>query len=125
MERGGVTATVTGEDTVARTLRSAGHKLGDLEKANQMVANLFVSRARDNAPRLTGALAAATVPEYSRDEAGFSNVLPYFGPIHYGWPAHNIEAQPYVDEAVDETESDWLAIYEDAAAAACDLVHGV
>jgi hypothetical protein len=120
-----LTMTLTGDETVARTLRSAGHALANLERSNSDVATLFVTLARVRAPRITGALASATEPEASRDTAGFSNVLPYFGPIHNGWPAHNIEPQPYVTEAVDDTADQWMAIYEGAAADACDLVHGI
>jgi hypothetical protein len=119
-----VTATVTGADTVARTLHSAADHLGNLERTNQEVANLFVNLAQDLAPRVTGALAAATQPEATEDSAGFSNALPYFGPIHYGWPAHNIEAQPFVTEAVADTAAEWMAIYEGAAADACKMVRG-
>jgi hypothetical protein len=119
-----IKATITGADTVASTMRGAGHDLGDLSAAHKDAADIFVTVARGNAPRQTGALAGATLPAYSKEGAGFSNVLPYFGPIHYGWPQHNIAANPYVDAAVADTEADWLAVYEHAAQKAADSVKG-
>ena len=62
---------------------------------------------------------------YADDEgAGISNPLPYFGPIHYGWAEHNITAQPFVDEAVADTEREWLAVYEHAVQEAADSGQG-
>lgn len=38
--------------------------------------------------------------------------VPYAGPIHYGWPAHGIEANPFVTDAAQATEPLWLPKYE-------------
>ena len=116
--------TITGADTVASTMHQAGRALGDMTHANQSAADIFAELARMRAPRLTGALANATQAAASKDAAGITNDLPYFGPIHYGWPQHNIEAQPYVDEAVADTQDQWMAVYEHAAQDACDMVRG-
>lgn len=113
---GDVSVTVTGTAELASTLRRAARDLGDMTQANMAAAKVFVAVAQARAPRLTGALAAATQPAAEKDAAGFVNALPYFGPIHYGWPARNIEAQPYVDEAVEETEDQWLEVYNRAVA---------
>lgn len=119
-----MTFTVVGYDTVARTLHVAADDLGDLSKAHAQVAEIIARASQSRAPRLTGALASATAPYSSRWAAGISNPLPYFWPIHSGWPAHNIEAQPFVDEAVDDTEREWLAVYEHAVEQACEEVKG-
>ena len=116
--------TITGVEQVSSTLRKAGVSLADMTKANQDAANIVAMLARSTAPRVTGALANATLAYASKEGAGIRNVLPYFGPIHYGWPSRNIVAQPYVDEAVAATESQWLAVYEHAAQSACDQVKG-
>ena len=116
--------TITGEDTVARTMRQASRSLGDMTRAHGDAAAIIADAAAANAPRLTGALAAATTPVGSREGAGISNDLPYFGPIHYGWAQHNITAQPFVDEAVDATADEWLGVYEHAVQDACDEVKG-
>jgi hypothetical protein len=116
--------TITGATTVASTMRQAGRALGDMTQANQSAADIFTALARVRAPHLTGALANATQAAASKDAAGIANDLPYYGPIHYGWPEHNIEAQPYVDEAVAESQDQWLAVYEQAVEDACDMVRG-
>jgi hypothetical protein len=116
--------TITGADTVASTMRKAARDVGDLTSAHRAAAGIFTAVARADAPRLTGALAAATRPEGTKDGAGVSNPLPYFGPIHYGWGKHNIAAQPFVDDAVDATQSQWIPVYERAIQAACNEVRG-
>ena len=116
--------TIVGATEVASTLRKAGASLKDLTKANQDAANIVAALSRARAPRLTGALANATQAYASKEGAGIRNELPYFGPIHYGWPSRNIAAQPYVDEAVAESESQWLAVYQHAAESACEMVKG-
>ena len=116
--------TITGADTVARTMRKAGRDIGDLTAANQAAAEIVAGLARIRAPRVTGAPASATLAAATKEGAGVRNDLPYFGPIHYGWPARNIAAQPYVDEAVAESEDRWLAVYQKAAQAAADSVEG-
>ena len=105
-------------------MRKAGHDLGDLRTVNMEAAQIFTRLARARAPRVTGALANATQAAATKDAAGITNALPYFGPIHYGWPARNIEAQPFVDEAVAESEAQWLAVYEKAADHAAESVKG-
>ena len=116
--------TITGTEQVSATLRKAGVSLADMTRANQDAANIVAMLARSTAPRVSGALANATQAYASKEGAGIQNVLPYFGPIHYGWPARNIAAQPYVDEAVVATETQWLAVYEHAVQDACDQVKG-
>jgi hypothetical protein len=116
--------TITGEDTVARTMRQASRSLADMTTAHKAAAGIIADAAQGTAPRLTGALAAATRPEGGREGAGISNDLPYFGPIHYGWAQHNIEPQPFVDEAVTESQDEWFAVYEHAVQDACDEVKG-
>lgn len=119
-----VTVTVTGADRVASTMKSAARDLGDLSEANKAAAAIFVAASRPPAPKLTGRLAAATRPAFTKTEAGFTNPEPYFGPIHYGWPAHNIRAQPFVDEGLDASEAQWLRVYEDAVDKAAAEVKG-
>ena len=116
--------TVRGADTVATTLRQAGRTLADMSKANEAAAGIIAPASRDRAPRVSGALAGATQPAWTQTKAGVTNALPYFGPIHYGWPQRNIEAQPFVDEATVATEAQWLAVYQHAAEKACEMVKG-
>ena len=119
-----VTWTITGDREVATTLEQAGRSLADMAPAHREAAAIIAGAAQGTAPRLTGALASATRPASSKEGAGITNALPYFGPIHYGWAEHNITAQPFVDEAVTDSEREWLAVYEKAVEQACDEVRG-
>lgn len=40
-------------------------------------------------------------------------MVPYAGPIHFGWPARNIEAQPFLWEAADDESDRVVSVYED------------
>ena len=42
--------------------------------------------------------------------AGRSRV-PYAGVIHFGWPAHNIEPQPFLYEALEDKREDVATLY--------------
>lgn len=119
-----VTVTVIGADRVASTMKTAAHDLGDMSDAHKAAAAIFVGASRPLAPHVTGRLASATRSGFTKDSAGFTNYEPYFGPIHYGWPGHNISAQPFVDEAADATEAQWLAVYQKAVDHACAEVKG-
>jgi hypothetical protein len=51
--------------------------------------------------------------------AGRSRTVPYAGPIHYGWPARNIESQPFLLDAMGAKEGEVIRQYQDHIA---DLV---
>jgi hypothetical protein len=60
----------------------------------------------------------------ARVVAGRASV-PYAPPIHWGWPARNIAAQPFVSQAAQATESQWLPVYLHDVQQALDRVKGV
>lgn len=106
---------VEGARQLRRTLRQAGDDLGDLKDANKRAAEIAAAGALRNAPRRSGALAgdirAAGTKTAGVVRAGRKR-LPYAGPIHWGWPARGIEAQPYLTEGAQQTESVWVPMYE-------------
>ena len=51
--------------------------------------------------------------------------MPYAGPIHWGWPAHHIEAQPFLSDAAKATEPQWRSEYMKAVEDALAQVRGV
>jgi phage gpG-like protein len=83
-------------------------KLGnDLEsnlQLNKELSSNLSQKASSIAPRLTGALASSIVgnpsPQKAQIAAG-SAAVPYAGVIEYGWPARNIQAQPYLNKTVN------------------------
>lgn len=119
---------VEGLDELARTLKRAGHDLTELKDAHWRAANIVAQRAESIAPRrsgnLAGSIRAARQAKRARVQAGRASV-PYAGPIHWGWPAHNIEANPFMSKAAQSTEAEWAKAYFDDVQAALDKVKGV
>lgn len=97
--------------TGVKELRAAIKKAQDVDLTNELKAAyknsaLAVSgRAYQLAPKFTGDLADSIRPVASTTratvQAGNSKVL-YAGPIHWGWPARNIQAQPFITDALKQ-----------------------
>lgn len=118
---------VEGARQLRASLKKAGQDLENLKIAHALVANRVSGVAGQMAPKRTGRLAASVRGSGTNTaavvRAGFASV-PYAGPIHWGWPARNIKAQPFLSEAATETQSAWLPIYEQAVEAAIQQVKG-
>lgn len=118
---------VEGLRELRRELRQAGDDLSDLKDANAKVARLVADKAAALAPRRSGALAASVRGNRAAGKAqvaaGGARV-PYAGPIHWGWPARGIEARPFVSDAAQQTEAQWLDIYTHDVQRVLDRVRG-
>jgi len=118
---------VRGAKELRKSLKAAGEDLGDLKDVNQAVGNMVASTARGLAPSRSGALAgsirAARLAGGVTIRAG-SGSIPYAGPIHWGWPARNIQAQPFLTDAAQQTEAQWVAAYEDGVNQILDRIEG-
>lgn len=119
-----MTVRADGLRQLQRDLRELGDDLSDLKDANARVAELVSAEASRRAPKgPTGRLAASVRGNRAAGratvQAGRASV-PYAGPIHYGWPAHGIAAQPFVTDAAQALESEWTAEYLDAVEAELD-----
>lgn len=118
---------VDGARELRRTLRAAGDDLEDLKAANLQAAQIAATAARARAPRLTGQLAgdirASGTKTAGTIRAGRKKI-PYAGPIHWGWPARGIEAQPYITEGAQATESIWVPLYQELMDEALAKVKG-
>jgi hypothetical protein len=117
---------VEGARRFRRTLRKAGSDLSELRGAHAKVAGLVASAARP--PVRSGALAATVRGSGTKTaaivRAGFATV-PYAGPVHWGWPARGIEAQPFAVDAAQQTEPAWVAVYTAEVQNIVDKVKGV
>ena len=51
--------------------------------------------------------------------------VPYAGAIHWGWPARNISAQPFLTDAAKATEPTWTRQYLSDIQKIVDKVKGV
>lgn len=94
--------------------------------ANKASANVIAEEAKTTVPVVSGSLQKAiraTGSQASGSVKVGSAAVQYAGPIHYGWPGHNIEAQPFVTEALNEGAlSEARDIYEELIAEVVRLV---
>ena len=103
----------------AREFRAAMKKMGadlkEFKKINKAAAEIVARRARQNAPRRSGKL-AGTIRAGAAQTRGYVSAgrksVPYAGPIHYGWPKRNIEANTFLLDAVDDTRTEVVDQYE-------------
>lgn len=106
---------VVGARRLRRTLRDADGDLADMQRVHHAVASIVAAAAAAGAPRRTGTLASTVRPGKAASRAvvraGFKRV-PYAGPIHWGWPARNITAQPFLVDAAHTTEPRWITKYQ-------------
>lgn len=108
------TVTVTGARELRAALKRAGVSLQDLKDANAAVGKFIAERSRPRAPRRTGALANAAKASKAAGRARVLVTKVYAGPIHWGWQAHHIEPQPWVQLTAQDTQGQWLHEYQDA-----------
>ena len=105
---------VVGLARLRRDLRKIGDDLGDLKDANKRAGSIVAAESARRAPRVSGRLAGSGRASRA---AGRASVLfggarvPYAGPVHWGWPARGIEANPFVVDAAQATESTWVGEY--------------
>ncbi|MDE9365478.1 hypothetical protein PZ938_07660 [Luteipulveratus sp. YIM 133132] len=109
------------------TLKAAGDDLSDLRAAHTEAARIAAAAAAALAPVRSGRL-RADVRSSGTKTAGIVRVgrasLPYAGPIHWGWPARGITAQPFVSEGGTSSEGTWRPVYESALDSAIRKVEG-
>lgn len=123
----GAVVQVRGLRELRRDLRKIGDDLRDLKAVNAAVAALVAVAGTSRAPRRTGRLAGSVRGNRAAGRATVSAggaSVPYAGPIHWGWPARGIEAQPFLSDAALATESAWLPLYEAGIEKALDRVAG-
>jgi hypothetical protein len=112
------TVKVVGEDRLASTMDRAAKQLSDIDTTEAAAA--IANRIPATAPRRSGRLAGS----FTSGRGTITSPLVYAVPIHWGRPAHNIEANPFVYRARDEAESQYLAALEKSGQKICDEVQG-
>lgn len=116
---------VDGARKLRAELRRAGISLDDLKDANARVADYVAQQARTRAPRRTGRLAASLRGNRAQARAVVSAPRVIYGPpIHWGWPRRNIRPNPWIYETAQNTEAQWLPMYEQAISAVIDKLGG-
>jgi hypothetical protein len=115
MSARGPVVRVEGGRKLRGALKAAeGALLDDLQALHARIGSTVTPVAAANAPRRSGALAGTIRSSGTKAgaviRAGYAAV-PYAGPIHWGWPKRHIEPQPFLSEAAQATEPQWLADY--------------
>jgi hypothetical protein len=96
---------VTGARELQRALANMAGHTDDLKQVHQRLAAPLVALARTEAPMREGELAGSIRASASKRALGLragSRGVPYAGPIHWGWPARNIDPNPFLVRARDE-----------------------
>lgn len=105
---------VQGARELRRTLRKAGADMQQVKSLHAEVGGIVAGAARPATPnrsgRLAGTVRSSGTQTSSVVRAGRASV-PYAGPTHYGWPARNIEPQPWLTDAAHQTEPRWSATF--------------
>src|SRR5688572_27702103 len=95
-----------GVNDVLRSLERFEHQANDLGATFQRTGDFVIDEAKQLTPIRSGALRASITGK--RIAKGFVITagagLEYAGVVHYGWPAHGMESQPFLTSAVVQQE---------------------
>lgn len=108
---------IQGVKEVTDSLNKMARDLESNIELNKELSTTLSQKASALAPRLTGALASSVVGNPSAEKAQImagSAAVPYAGVIEYGWPQKNIEAQPYLNPAVNDNMGYIIEKYNDS-----------
>ena len=113
MTRGPI-VTLQGGRRLRQELKAGGVDLANLKNVHMEAARTVTGVAKPATPKRTGRLAGSVRPGATQTagiiRAGKQSV-PYAQPIHWGWPARNIPAQPWLVDAAHDTEPQWVEHY--------------
>lgn len=119
--------TIYGINRLERTMIRAADLMSDLKEANRSAAATAAAGGRTASPVRTGRLAATV---RGNNAAGAAVILagrarvPYAGPIHWGWAARNITANPFLVRGARATEGVWVQAYANNVQALLNTVRG-
>lgn len=106
---------VDGARELRRALKQFEGGIADLKAAHADAAAVVEDRAEELVPRLTGLL-EGSIRSSGQASSGIVRAgtasVPYAGPIHFGWPGHNIEPQPFLYDALDDRTTQVIESYE-------------
>ena len=96
--------TVEGDETLAATTRHAADELADMAGENRAAGEVVRARAASNAPKVSGTLAGSITVQASAVGVVVAATAIYAARINYGWPAGGLAAQPFMTDALADTE---------------------
>lgn len=107
---------VHGARELERAMRHVQDGLKDLKDLNEAIGQMVADEARERVPVRTGALRGTIRPARRARGATVragSRKVPYAGPVHFGWPARNIDPQPFLYDAIDARRGEVIEAYRD------------
>ena len=85
----------------------------DFTKVGQDAADIVAAEGRALSPRgETLRLRRSIKARASKTRSRVTARTIYAGVIHFGWPRHNIEPQPFLYDALDKRSDEVIALYE-------------
>lgn len=123
----GAVHSVEGARELRRSLRKAGDDLSDLKDAHRKAAEIAAEASASLAParsgRLRGTIRAAGTKTAGIIRSG-KKAVPYAGPIHWGWKKRNIKANPFMSTGAQNSQGQWLPIYENHVETIVNSIEG-
>jgi len=104
---------VEGARELRATTSRAASELSRMDTADKRAGAYLAQRAKGLAPRVTGRLAGSIRAGQTKDAATVTATAVYAGVIHWGWPARNIRAHPFLVDALSAGEPTVASIYMD------------
>ncbi len=105
---------VDGLRELARKLREVDDGTADLKAANKRAADVVADdaprRARRKSGRMARSVRAAGQQTGAVVRAGYAS-LPHVPVQHYGWPAHGISPNPFLNDAAAAQQPKVIEIY--------------
>ena len=111
---GDVRLRVEGLGKTLKAMSKAGADAEDMKDLMHAIGNVVVQAAQP--PNRSGSLADTLRAGLGKTKAvvrAGGRKAPYAGVIHYGWPARNIVAQPFLSEALSATRPELLSMLND------------
>lgn len=109
-------ARIVGLRETVRALERYGVSTQDLKRAFGRISSNVTRSASSRVPRKSDRLGNTIRPSRTKNKAvvraGGLGGVRHAGPIHYGWPAHGIEAQPFLASAANDATDESVRLME-------------
>lgn len=123
---------IEGGRQLRKSLRQAGADMTQLRETNQKVADIALQQALIWCPKDTRKLENTLRTQASQTRARLAagnnrttkNAVRYANPIHWGWKARGIKANPFLSYSAQATEPEWFEVYFKALLEIIDSVEG-
>ena len=108
----GATVQVVGLADLQKALRKLGHDNRAFTKTHKAIADWLRAEGAKRAPRGdTGDLFTSLRPRATQKNARVESSLIYAGVVHWGWAKRGVPAQPFMQEALEDTRLDVADFY--------------